>query len=454
MIVTQKPGCVPAAQPGDVSAGLKGGSLFNNNGQHEATGAGLNRYLRKPDARFWLELLGRPPMAGEAAAVRRRRVTRFALGVATVVALLYAVPALFLVPEAFWPGIVVNVLAATSYGLGMWMASLGQPNSPRVILILTLVLHNGLLLWLVGNAVLIVVFAPLIALLGRALIPEHQRLGRTGCYLASLALILAALGPWFPGVLDFSRIPPGLTAFTRWTNPVVAMLAAVALLATFDKEVLRSEAALITERERSDRLLHAVLPHSIAEELRHYPGMIAEHHPAITVLFADIVGFTPWAAERGPGEVIEFLERIFSRFDEQVQTVGAEKIKTIGDAYMAVAGAPEPRSDHARVIAELARALLRELQSIRAETGLDLDVRVGIHSGPVIAGVIGATRFSYDVWGDTVNTASRMESSGEAGRIQVTAATREHLSDHYSFKPRGEVEVKGKGRMPTWWLKT
>jgi len=429
--------------------------LSNNNRENEAAGTaepGLSRYLRKPDARFWLELLSPPPVAGAAAAVRRRRVTRFALGVATVVALLYAVPALFLVPESFWPGIVVNGLAAASYGVGMWMASLGQPNSPRVILILTLVLHNGLLLWLVGNQVLIVVFAPLIALLGRALIPEHRRLGRTGCYVMSLVLILAALGPWFPGVLDFSRIPPGLTAFTRWTNPVVALLAAVALLATFDKEVLRSEADLIQERERSDRLLHAVLPHSIAAELRQQQGMIARRHPEVSVLFADIVGFTPWAAERDPEEVIELLERIFSRFDDEVQRLGAEKIKTIGDAYMAVSGAPEPRADHAEVIARLARGFLDALQQIREETGLDLDVRVGIHTGPVIAGVIGSTRFSYDVWGDTVNTASRMESSGEAGRIQITAATREALDENFVCHPRGEVEVKGKGLLSTWWL--
>lgn len=429
--------------------------MSNNNPEQEAGGCkqpGLSRYLRKPDTRFWRELLSPPPRAGESAARRRHRVTRYALGLAHIIALIYAVASLLLVPAAFWPGILVNALAALAYGTGMWMGSLGQPNSPRVILIVTLILHNTLLLWLVGNQVLIVVFAPLIALLGRTLIPEHRRLGRTSCYLASMGLVLTALGPWFPGVLDYSLIPAPVVTFTRWSNPLVALLAAVALLATFDKEVLRSEAELITERERSDQLLHAVLPASIAAELREQRGMIAHHHPDVSVLFADIVGFTPWAAEREPGEVIALLERIFSRFDEQVRCLGAEKIKTIGDAYMAVAGAPEARTDHARVIARLARSFLQELDGIRRETGLDLDVRVGLHTGPVIAGVIGSTRFGYDVWGDTVNTASRMESTGETGRIQLTAATREQLDDEFVCKPRGAVEIKGKGLLSTWWL--
>ena len=180
--------------------------------------------------------------------------------------------------------------------------------------------------------------------------------------------------------------------------------------------------------------------------------MIADRYPEVTVLFADIAGFTPWASQQEPEVVVSLLEKIFYRFDAKVTQYGAEKIKTIGDAYMVVSGAPDPRADHAHVIANLAIALLEEIKIIRQETGIALNVRIGVHTGSVIAGVIGAMRFSYDIWGDTVNTASRMESHGEAGRIHISQQTKERVCDDFKVELRGMIDVKGKGNMQTWWL--
>jgi class 3 adenylate cyclase len=170
------------------------------------------------------------------------------------------------------------------------------------------------------------------------------------------------------------------------------------------------------------------------------------------VLFADVVDFTPFTERTAPEQVVGVLDEIFTAFDHLAERLGMEKIKTIGDAYMAVAGLPEARPDHASAAAEMALAMQEELGRVSAALNLDLTIRIGMQSGPVIAGVIGRRKFIYDLWGDTVNTASRMESSGLPGRIQVTEAVFERLRHAYEFEPRGEVEIKGKGRLRTYLL--
>jgi adenylate cyclase len=203
---------------------------------------------------------------------------------------------------------------------------------------------------------------------------------------------------------------------------------------------------------RSDRLLLNVLPRAIAERLKREPGTIAESHDEVTVLFADVVGFTPFVQHSEPSSVVRVLDEIFSAFDQLAERHGMEKIKTIGDAYMVVAGLPEARPDHAVAAAEMALEMHTALETVSSALGLDLAIRVGMDSGPVIAGVIGRRKFAYDLWGDVVNTASRMESHGLPGRIQVTRATYERLRDGYRFEERGEIEVKGKGMLPAWLL--
>ena len=205
------------------------------------------------------------------------------------------------------------------------------------------------------------------------------------------------------------------------------------------------------ERARAENLLLQVLPAPIVRRLKR-GQRVADHLDAVTVVFADIVGFTPLAARLSSSEVVELLDDIFRRFDDLARLHGVEKIKTIGDAYMAVAGAPERCPDHAARAARLAlgmRACVRELAAARQ---IELAMRIGLHTGEVVAGVIGAERFAYDLWGDTVNTASRMESHGQPGEIQLTGATRAALGDAFATRERGEIEVKGRGRITTYWL--
>ena len=216
----------------------------------------------------------------------------------------------------------------------------------------------------------------------------------------------------------------------------------------FQYAVRARDAALTS----SERLLLNVLPKPIAERLKREAGIIAESHDDVTVVFADLVDFTPFTERTAPERVVGVLDEIFSAFDGLAERLGLEKIKTVGDAYMVVSGLPDPRPDHAAAAAEMALALQEELGRLSAALNLDFAIRIGMQSGPVIAGVIGRRKFIYDLWGDTVNTASRMESSGLPGRIQVTEAIFERLRSTYNFEERGEVEVKGKGLLRTYLL--
>ncbi|MEM9220157.1 MAG: adenylate/guanylate cyclase domain-containing protein [Cyanobacteria bacterium P01_F01_bin.150] len=209
---------------------------------------------------------------------------------------------------------------------------------------------------------------------------------------------------------------------------------------------------LASEQEKSERLLLNMLPEPIADRLKVEPQSIADSFSDVTVLFADIVGFTELSHRLPPEALVAMLNGVFSRLDDLTVRHGLEKIKTIGDAYMVVAGLPNPRPDHAVAIANMALEIQAEIKKISAEVGYPLDMRIGIHSGPVVAGVIGIKKFVYDIWGDTVNVASRMESHGKAGKIQVTEATQRYLQEHFSLEERGIITVKGKGDMKTFWL--
>src|SRR5262245_38177773 len=181
--------------------------------------------------------------------------------------------------------------------------------------------------------------------------------------------------------------------------------------------------------------------------------VIADRIIDATILFCDLVGFTALSQELSADRIIELLSRLFSAFDRLAVEHGVEKIKTIGDAYMVAAGVPEPQADHVLRIATLAPHMLETVDAIAQETGRKLRARIGIHTGSIVAGVIGTYKFVYDVWGDTMNTASRMESHSLAGRIQISAATRAALGDRFELEPRGTVDIKGKGMMETYFLK-
>lgn len=209
------------------------------------------------------------------------------------------------------------------------------------------------------------------------------------------------------------------------------------------------------EQEKSERLLLNVLPKAIADQLKQGHQTIASNFSEVTVLFADIVNFTALASQLAPAELVKLLNQIFSCFDELVERHELEKIKTIGDAYMVVGGLPMPRPDHAEAIAEMALDMQKAITQLNIESlqlPVPLTLRIGIHTGPVGAGVIGTKKFAYDLWGDTVNVASRMESLGLPGRIQVTPTTYERLQRKYILQERGVIEVKGKGEMVTYLL--
>ena len=221
---------------------------------------------------------------------------------------------------------------------------------------------------------------------------------------------------------------------------------------TYRHTVDQAEAALEAEYAKSEALLHNIMPPAVAERLKENPDVIADNHKQVTILFADIVGFTDMAGRATPEALVTLLNNTFSRFDTLVDDMNLEKIKTIGDAYMVVAGLPAARDDHAEAIARLALAMVAATTEVPREAGERVQIRIGIHSGPVVAGVIGQKKFAYDLWGDTVNIAARMESHGEAGRIQISADTAARLEDRFELESRGEIEVKGKGKMTAFFL--
>ncbi|HLO51261.1 MAG TPA: adenylate/guanylate cyclase domain-containing protein [Kamptonema sp.] len=219
------------------------------------------------------------------------------------------------------------------------------------------------------------------------------------------------------------------------------------------KERQGAELALRLAQKKSDHLLLNILPAAIVENLKKGEGTAAERFDSATVLFADIVGFTSLAARISPLELVNFLNQIFSKFDQLTEKHGLEKIKTSGDAYMVAGGVPVARADHVEAIANMALDMQDAIANFPTDTGEPFQIRIGIHTGPVVAGVIGTKKFIYDLWGDTVNVASRMESQGLPGYIQVTTDIYDQLKDRYVFEERGAIAIKGKGETIAYWLK-
>jgi guanylate cyclase len=255
-----------------------------------------------------------------------------------------------------------------------------------------------------------------------------------------VAVVVAAVLPnWIDAQYDVEG-SSGDLAF----NIVAVTTLAFATMAYFVRQRDRFQ-------KESDDLLHNILPDEIANRLKADNTMIADYYTSASVLFADVVDFTPMSAELAPSELVGLLNDVFSTFDGFVEELGLEKIKTVGDAYMAAAGVPVSRPDHAHLAAELALRI-RDHVAASEFGGHRMALRIGINSGPVVAGIIGTNKFAYDLWGDTVNTASRMESGGLAGSIQVSAATRELIRNEFDCEPRGVVSVKGIGEMDTYIL--
>jgi guanylate cyclase len=265
---------------------------------------------------------------------------------------------------------------------------------------------------------------------------------------AAFAVVIVLAGALDPPFADkAAQIPHWVTIVFFVNNILGVTMTSYLLLSYFVRERDRAAAMVAAERERSDRLLLNVLPEPIAERLKAGAELIADASNDVGVLFADIAGFTPMSERMEPRDIVRLLDGVFSSFDALASDLGLEKIKTIGDAYMVASGLLRDDSDHAEHLAEMAIAMQRE-----AERAGTLRLRIGLDIGPVVAGVIGRRKFIYDLWGDTVNTASRMESHGVPGRIQVTERACSRLSASFSFTERGVIDVKGKGPMRTFLL--
>ena len=270
------------------------------------------------------------------------------------------------------------------------------------------------------------------------------------CFLVGTFLVIEY---WVPRFSDTAPITPSVAAVIK----SIAVFGGAFIIAGFVYLAMhmaeQAEAALESEYARSEGLLHSIMPDKIAARLKREPqAIIADKYDQVTLLFADVVNFTPRASLLSPEDLVAFLNRIFSSFDALAEKHGLEKIKTIGDAYMVAGGLPEVQPNQVASAANMALDMLETVRTLSSEIGEEVSVRIGIHTGPAVAGVLGKRKLFYDVWGDTVNTAARMEAYGSPGRIQVTEAVYRLLHQEYAMEQRGVIDIKGKGPMPVYFL--
>lgn len=247
-------------------------------------------------------------------------------------------------------------------------------------------------------------------------------------------------------------LEPEVARFTGYSTAFFSFALLLSILYYFQRGTVKAESELIEEQKKSERLLLNILPEPIALRLKKGERLIADRFERATVIFADLVNFTPMSGQMSADALVNMLNHVFSGFDVLCEKHGLEKIKTIGDSYMAAAGLPEPDENQLESAASMALEMLEMIRLISTSQNLKLELRVGIHTGPVVAGVIGERKFIYDLWGDTVNIASRMESHGLPGHIQVTQEIYEKLQNNFEFVSRGSIEIKGKGALATYFL--
>jgi class 3 adenylate cyclase len=334
--------------------------------------------------------------------------------------------------------------------VGIYVEARGYPNAGFLIGNFTGALMFTAALLEIGDAAGLEVWGLLLIGMPPLIMgPQHGRL-RPIVVATNLAVVVAAeiAVHLLPPRID---VPPDILTVLRVVNLAAATAILSALVAVYRRMLDRAEERIGEERKISERLLANILPAPIAVRLKRDENPIADGHAAVTVMFADMVNFTPFAASNPPETVVNLLNRMFHAFDDMVESRGLEKIKTIGDAYMVAGGLGEEDDDGAAAVADLAFEMLAFVREMRCE-GRDIDLRIGIHTGPLVAGVIGKRKFSYDVWGDTVNTAARLESASEPGRILISEATVRRLGPGSRVEPHGPTPLKGLGAVPTYFL--
>lgn len=351
-----------------------------------------------------------------------------------------------------WPLAIFNVYSVLHFvGVNFIVLHLDRRRLGYILIAAEIIVHGFLVIHFVGwgfGAQYNLLVNMVTLLLTSAIYSDKAKAG-FATFITSIFIFYYYYSELFSPVYS---VPPIQLAIINIINIFTAFSFVALAIMYVLYLVNRAEAALALEHEKSEALLNNVLPTVIASRLKDTDETIADDFANASILFADIAGFTPLSVSLSPAQLVNLLDTIFSRFDELVDHYGLEKIKTVGDEYMVASGIPTPREDHAEALAHFALAMRDSLAEFNQHNNTNLQIRIGLNSGPVIAGVIGKRRFLYDLWGDSVNTASRMESHGVPGKIQVSEATRQLLDGKFTFVDRGIIEVKGKGPMQTYLL--
>jgi adenylate cyclase len=382
------------------------------------------------------------------AAVQRQRLLSVATAMGAIVTSGFGVMQLVVGNGSGYIGFV-NLGTAALYVVIPLLYRFGDLIAP---LVLTAVAYLSLtfLCWHLGTGTGVQFYFLIAAAVG-VMVLGIERIG--------LAIAGAAVGVSLVIALQFT-VPDDTGAEPAWfvtvgfiVNTIAAGVLAVAIVWYGLRQIASAEAAMEQEYARSEALLANILPASVAERLKDRErSVIADKYDDASILFADIAGYTERASDTSPEELVAFLDGLYTQLDALVTRHGLEKIKTSGDAYMVVSGVPQPRPDHLEALADLALDIADSVAGLTDSHGRAVPLRIGLASGPLVAGVVGSQRFFYDVWGDAVNVASRMESTAAVGRIQVPQAVYERLGNRFEFEERGAVDVKGKGAMHTWYL--
>jgi len=380
---------------------------------------------------------------------RSRLVAAVIRAAATVSMVLCAIWLVIALSLRWWPVVAVEFIGLASCALLLWLVAQGRLVAASHATMWTLL---ALILWITllegnveGRPPVLHLYAACLAMIGYFIFANAPRRVPAGYAALCLLLFVSRELEWLALPSPFA-LDADASDLTRHVTFLAVFIMSLAMAKLFVRDVTAAERRLADVNRRLEVILETMLPRSVARRLRRGGRTFADAFPGVTILFADLVDFDARTKGLTAREIVALLDDVFTRFDELSEKWGVEKIKTMGTGYMAVAGIPEARSDHAQAVAHLA------LEMREASAALGLPIRIGVNSGPVVAGVIGRKRFIYDLWGDAVNVASRMESQGLTGAIQVTDTTKEALGEAFRFDARGALELKGRGAVRAWLL--
>ncbi|SEH80330.1 adenylate cyclase [Mycolicibacterium rutilum] len=381
-------------------------------------------------------------------AVRHRRVLNVTSLISAAISAVFGVQGLLIGQDLWWIALI-NLASAAGFVTIPYLCKFGELVAPLVFFAIAYTTITVVCIFLGTGTGLQFYFVVAAAITVLVLGIDHMVLASA---LAAVGAVTVVLLEFFvPN--DTGSQPPWAFATSFVLTVLTAWILLVATLWYALREIRRARLAMEAEYERSERLLANILPAQIAERLKDPTRtVIADKYDDASILFADIAGYTKRASDTTPDDLVRFLDRLYTDLDALVDRHGLEKVKTSGDSYMVVSGVPEPRHDHIEALAGLALDMADTVADLRYPRGREVPLRIGLAAGPVVAGVVGARKFFYDVWGDAVNVASRMETTDVEGRIQVPQDVYERLSGTFVLEPRGEVDVKGKGVMTTWYL--